>query len=118
METHRQTCQKCGSRLATNIIARAPGSSDKVYVKCANCSDLIARYTIAPRGYYHHGKGFESYLRGINRGGHYDSSEEIICAFEAERKNCLEEFERLSEIVEAKTRAEKNARRENVDESQ
>ncbi len=37
-----------------------------IYVRCANCGELVARYELS--GYYHHGKGLESYLksRGVD----------------------------------------------------
>ncbi|MBF0169983.1 MAG: hypothetical protein HQK87_02665, partial [Nitrospinae bacterium] len=63
MELHRQTCQACGSRAMRITLVREAGETDKVFVKCADCGGFVARYTIAQRGYYHHGKGFESYLR-------------------------------------------------------
>ncbi len=69
MEVHRQTCQKCGSRKLKNILAREPGEPDRVFVQCHDCNELVARYIIGQGGYYHYGKGFESYIRGLSRGG-------------------------------------------------
>ena len=97
MELHRQACQKCGCRKMVNILARVTGENDKVYVQCADCKELVARYIISQGGYYHHGKGFESYLHGLNRGGHYESTRELRDGFEQLEKNCESEYE---EIVE------------------
>jgi hypothetical protein len=46
-----------------NILVREEGRSTTVYVRCADCGDLVARYELS--GYYHHGKGMDSYLRSI-----------------------------------------------------
>lgn len=63
MEVHRQTCQACGSLDLRNILVRKPGQADMVYVLCASCRELVARYRL--RDYYHHGKGAESFLRSV-----------------------------------------------------
>ena len=93
MEVHRQTCQSCGSRKARNILVREEGVNDEVYVQCLDCRELVARYVIAQQGYYHHGKGFESYLRGLNRGGYFESGKDLNIEFERVREECLAEFE-------------------------
>ena len=69
MEVLRQTCQVCGSRKLRNHLVREPGRQDMVIVQCSVCEELVARYVIASGGYYHHGKDFESYLRGLSRAG-------------------------------------------------
>jgi hypothetical protein len=105
MEIHRQTCQKCGSRKLRNILVRADGSPDKVFVQCLGCKNLVARYIIAQQGYYHHGKGFESYLRGLNRGGYFESGKDIQTQFEEVKEICMEEY---SEILKALKETEKD----------
>ncbi len=102
MEVHRQTCQNCQSRELHNILKREPGESDKVYVQCARCGEMVSRYIIAQGGYYHHGKGFESYLRGLNRGGAYESAKEILGDFGKIQNVCLAEFEEIKKKVEEK----------------
>lgn len=97
MEVHRQTCQKCGSRKLRNIIARMEGENDKVFVQCTNCKALVARYVIAQRGYYHHGKGFESYLKGLNRGGYFESSKDFQNDFWELQENAVKQFETVLE---------------------
>lgn len=61
LEVHRQTCQSCQSIDVRDIIVRAPGKPMVIYVRCAQCGDLVASYEL--NRYYHHGKGIESYLR-------------------------------------------------------
>ena len=61
MEVHRQTCQNCGSIDVRNILAREEGHDQTVFVRCASCGELVARYRL--RDYYHHGKGLDSFLR-------------------------------------------------------
>lgn len=99
MEVHRQTCQNCGSRELKNIIVRDFETSDKVFVRCSQCKKLVARYIIAHGGYYHHEKGFESYLRGLNRGGSFMSGKSIKSEFEKITHQSLEEYERVIELL-------------------
>jgi hypothetical protein len=44
-----------------NILVREPDLRTTIYVRCAQCLELVARYKL--REYYHHGKGIESYLK-------------------------------------------------------
>jgi hypothetical protein len=60
-----------------NVLFRESGQSDRVYVQCQDCKEFVASYVIAPMGYYHHGKGYESFLRGINRSGEFMSGSRI-----------------------------------------
>ncbi|MBU0675598.1 MAG: hypothetical protein KJ950_13230 [Proteobacteria bacterium] len=83
MEVHRQTCQLCGSRLLKNHLVREPGHQDKVIVQCGGCGSFVARYVINPGGYYHHEKGFESYLRGLSRAGDAISGRQTQDEYEA-----------------------------------
>ncbi|MDH5541553.1 MAG: hypothetical protein OEY64_01175 [Nitrospinota bacterium] len=104
MEIHRQTCQKCGSREMRNLLARAVGESDKVFVQCVKCGELVARYTIGQGGYYHHGKGYESYLRSLNRGGDYESTRDMNNAFNTIVESCEKEFAEILKHLEEKER--------------
>jgi uncharacterized C2H2 Zn-finger protein len=63
MEVHRQRCQACQSLQLNNIIVRAPGRDPAVFVRCAQCHALVARYELS--SYYHHGKGLQGYLRNL-----------------------------------------------------
>jgi hypothetical protein len=93
MEIHRQTCQSCKSKKVRNLIVREDGSSDRIYVQCLDCRKLVARYILTEQGYYHHGKGFESYLHGLDRGGHFESGKNIREDFDRTRESVLAEFE-------------------------
>ncbi len=100
MEVHRQTCQACGCRQMRNLLYRETGQKDKVFVQCTSCDALVARYVLAQRGYYHHGRGFESYLRSLNRGGHFESAKELKNDFEEVSENSQEEFQRVMDLLE------------------
>ena len=92
MNIHRQTCQGCGSHTVRNLLVREEGNDDEVYVQCDGCQKLVARYVIAPQGYYHHGKDFESYLRGLKRGGQFDSGKNMRDLCDQVREECIEKF--------------------------
>lgn len=93
MEAHRQTCQICGSRKMRNILLREPKKPDKVIVQCTECKDLVARYVIAKGGYYHHSRGYESYLRGLTRDGDFMNARIMEADFEEVKAECEKEFE-------------------------
>ncbi len=99
MELQIQTCLSCGSKELKNILVRKDGEEDKVYVQCARCNSFVARYIVAHRGYYHHGKGFESYLRGLNKGGEIVSPKDLREALEKVGEYCLQEFEKISKQI-------------------
>ncbi|MCP4754907.1 MAG: hypothetical protein GY866_28865 [Proteobacteria bacterium] len=82
MDVHRQTCQFCGSRSMRNLLVREPEKNDVVIVECMECRDLVARYIIAKGGYYHHEKGYESYLRGLTRDGDFMNAKIMEPEFE------------------------------------
>jgi len=63
MEVHRQRCQACESLDLRDILVRRQGEPTAVYVRCASCGELVARYLL--RGYYHHGKGAESFYKSV-----------------------------------------------------
>lgn len=81
-----------------NILAREPGEPDKVFVQCRSCKQMVARYTIGQGGYYHHGKGFESYIRGLSRGGEIMSGKNVKKDYENMKTKCLEKF---GEVLQA-----------------
>jgi hypothetical protein len=86
MEVHVQKCQKCGSTNLKNIIFRESGEPDRIYAQCHDCKDFVASYVISPLGYYHNGKGYESFLRGVHRSGEFMSGRRIKNLF-SDRKN-------------------------------
>lgn len=96
MEVHRQTCQACGSRSLRNLLVRDQGKNDRVFVECNDCDELVARYIISPGGYYHHGKGYESYLRGLMRSADEQmSGKNLKKQFQSVQEECLEFFARV-----------------------
>jgi hypothetical protein len=99
MEVHRQTCQNCGSLKLKNILAREPGEADRVFVQCHDCKELVARYIIDQGGYYHYGKGFESYIRGLSRGGEIMSGKNLKSDFETRKVKVFEAFEKVQQAL-------------------
>ena len=96
MELHTQTCLTCGSQDLKNILVRKDGEEDKIYVQCNRCDSFVARYIIAPRGYYHHGKSFESYLHGLDKGGEIVSPKDLREALEKVGEYCVKEFTKIT----------------------
>jgi len=96
MEIHVQKCQNCGSNQLKNIIFREIGEQEKIYVQCHDCKEFVARYTIAPLGYYHHKAGFESFLRSFNRSGEFISGRRVQNIFERRK---IDEIERFDEVI-------------------
>lgn len=100
MELHIQKCQKCESRNLRNILVR--DEQQKVFVQCRDCSELVARYILSPGGYFHAEKGFESFLRSIERDGGLSSSRDIDTLFHDVEDTTKEEFEALIKLVNEK----------------
>ncbi|MDF1698353.1 MAG: hypothetical protein P1U56_21060 [Saprospiraceae bacterium] len=105
MEIHIQKCQKCDSANLRNIIYRESGEPDRVYAQCNDCDEFVASYVIAPLGYYHHGKGYESFLRGVLRSGEFMSGRKIKDLF-LRRRNSEESafLEALKNVKEKGTK--------------
>ena len=78
-----------------NIFAQLPGESDKVYIECVQCQELVARYTIARNGYFHQGQEYHSYLRGINRGSAYESAKDLQEGYSKIQEACQAEYEQI-----------------------
>ena len=93
MDVQRQTCQSCGSRLLRNHLVRESGSRDKIIVQCSNCSNFVARYILGQTGYYHHGKGFDSFIRSLARSGEGLSGKSMQQEFEAIQQESEDLFE-------------------------
>ena len=91
MELHRQQCQKCKSYNMRNILVRIPGEPQKVYVKCMNCSEFVALYTLSD--YYHHGKGIESYL-SFHGAGYAESGRDMLADFKEVQETAVDGFEK------------------------
>lgn len=108
MEVHVQKCQNCMSQNLKNILFRESGEPDRVYVQCHDCEQFVASYAISPMGYYHHGKGFESFLRGVHRTGDFMSGRRVQQLF----LNRKEQEEAAFEDVLEKLRIRDEKRKE------
>lgn len=102
MELHTQQCQNCQSDKLKNILYRKSGKADKVYVQCQDCGSFVASYSIAPRGYYHHGRGYESFLRGIARGGEFMSGSRVKRLYVEHKEREVENFKKVLELLKEK----------------
>ena len=97
MQVVVQRCQDCGSQEVRNMLAREPGRAQMVYVHCAKCGALVARYRL--RDYYHHGKGIESFLRSAGA-VHGDSARDLLAEYEKIKGETLQGFEQTKELLE------------------
>ncbi len=97
MEVHRQQCQDCGGHEVRNILARDANLPTVIYVRCANCGNLVARYELSE--YYHHGKGIESFLRG-RMATEEESGRHILELFEAAKNKAVEGYQKVLEELE------------------
>tara|TARA_R110002096_G_scaffold91625_23_gene207400 strand:+ start:14673 stop:14987 length:315 start_codon:yes stop_codon:yes gene_type:complete len=98
MEIHRQRCQNCDSLEVQNLLTREQGEPDTVYVRCAQCGELVARYRL--RAYYHHGKGIDSFLR-TQGGSSLESGREALADFERAKSDALKGFQKVMEQLES-----------------
>lgn len=97
MDVKRQTCQACHSIDVRNIIVRE-GKDQVIFVRCAKCKELVARYEL--KDYYHHGKGIESYLRAHGAGGG-DSGRAWLEAFNKSQAKALTGYEEALHELES-----------------
>ncbi len=100
MEVLVQKCQNCGSTTLKNILFREPGEPDKVFVQCEECQLFVASYVLAPLGYYHHRRGYDSFLRSLYRSGDFLSGRNIQRMYEERQQEEL----KMYEVVLAKLR--------------
>ena len=97
MEIHRQQCQGCGSIDTRNILVREPEHPTTIYVRCAKCGELVARYKLS--SYYHHGKGMDSFLRSLGSDAS-DSGRDMLAEFKNVQAESLECYERALENLQ------------------
>ena len=102
MEVTIQKCQNCQSDNLKNILFRESGEPDRVFVECHNCKIFVASYEIAPLGYFHNGKGFESFLRGVNRSGEFMSGRRVQKLFSERKETEISAFENIKEQLRIK----------------
>ncbi len=114
MEIHIQQCQECGSDKLKNIILREAGEPDRIMVQCHECSHFVASYSLAPLGYYHHGKGYESFLRSFYRSGEFMSGRSVRQNYESRKAKEVALFEKV--IARLKQREEKRRAEEQQEE--
>ncbi len=94
MEIRRQRCQACGGYELHNILVREPRLRTAVYVRCAECRELVARYSLAD--YYHHGKGMDSFLRS-RTASVAESGRDLLELFERAKQRAIEGYARVVE---------------------
>lgn len=99
MEIHLQQCQNCGSRNLRNILAREPGENDKVFAQCRDCQAFVASYSLSPMGYYHDRKGYESFLRSIQRSGEFMSGRNLADLYRERMNRERAQFERVLDTL-------------------
>ncbi|WP_045861484.1 hypothetical protein [Teredinibacter purpureus] len=97
MEVKVQKCQNCASRNLRNVLVR--DETQKVFVQCRDCSNLVARYVLAKGGYFHAGKGFESFLRSMERDGDMISGRDINSNFDELEHNINDEFAEITAMM-------------------
>jgi len=68
-----------------------------VYVRCAKCGELVARYRVGE--YYHHGKGMESWLKAM-RPGNRESARNLRADFDEVKRNSIAEYADVLEELE------------------
>jgi len=103
MEVIHQKCQECGSIDLGNILVRERGRATMVFVRCAKCGELVARYRL--RDYYHHGKGIESYLRSMGSSAS-DSAREHLEEFQRAKEETEVAYQQALELLKEQDEAE------------
>lgn len=99
MEVHIQKCQHCRSRNLRNVLVR--DEVQKVFVQCRDCGELVARYILTKSGYFHAGKGFESFLRSLERdGGDTQSAKDLTESFGELEKSVETEYSELTTLMD------------------
>jgi len=79
-----------------DVLVREAGQPQTVFVICTECHSLVARYRL--QGYYHHGKGADSFLR-TRRGKMAESSRELLEEFDSVRVDALRGFKRVLALL-------------------
>lgn len=96
MEVHRQRCQQCQSLDVRNILVREIAAPMAVYVRCAQCGQLVARYKLSE--YYHHGKGVESFIRSMGAAA-AESGRDVLDQFQRSQSASLEGYQHALEYL-------------------
>ena len=77
-----------------------------MFVQCMECEAFVASYVISPLGYYHHGKGYESFLRGLHRSGEFMSGRNVQRLYEDRKEQDVEEFQEVLAALQRKRKRE------------
>jgi hypothetical protein len=97
MEIHRQQCQKCQAYDTRNILVREEGQPQTVFVRCGQCGEFVARYVLSD--YYHHGRGFESFLRS-QQVGVAESGRDLMHEFKRIQEDALTGYQHVLDELE------------------
>lgn len=97
MEVHRQRCQSCGSLALNDLILRERRRRTRVFVRCARCGEFVAQYSLS--NYYHHGKGLDSYLRGLGM-SEEESGRQALAEFRHVEEQAMRDFDAVMEALE------------------
>ncbi len=92
MDIYIQKCQQCGSRNLRNILAR--DDAQRVFVQCRDCGHFVARYVIAPGGYFHDGRDYESFLRVTMLDSGFSSGRDLKTVFKETAESSQRGFDR------------------------
>ncbi len=68
-------------------------------MQCRDCERLVARYVLNSGGYFHAGKGFESFLRSIERDGGLTSPRDVDELFHDVEAEAEREFNTSLEVL-------------------
>lgn len=100
MDVFIQKCQQCQSRNLRNILVRE--DAQRVFVQCRDCDHFVARYVIAPGGYYHEGRDYESFLRTLMLDGGFSSGRDLKTLFTETAQTSVAGFETALEQCKKK----------------
>ena len=97
MQVHRQRCQACQSTTHNNLIVRKPGQPQVIMVRCTRCKALVAQYEL--ESYYHHGKGFESWLASFR--GQHESGRRLLEDFRKVQESAAKLYREVLDKLKA-----------------
>ena len=100
MDVYIQKCQQCGSRNLRNILARE--DAQRVYVQCRECEHFVARYVLAPGGYFHEGKDYESFLRVTMLDSGFSSGRDLKAVYKEAAESSERGFTKALEKAKTK----------------
>lgn len=96
MDVVCQQCDACGSCEVLNFVVTEPGESGTVYVQCASCRQLVARFSFS--SLYQHGRSFESWLRSMGPAA-AESGRDFHGEFDRVRQAALDGFSEVLDTV-------------------